>query len=108
VLKRILFVFTAVALVVGASALPALAQEEGSEKETASCASFVKDVKKYVYDYAVGKIAVEEAAARVVEELKKLEADGVVCSRAELAEIARTPGAKDVAEIVSAQYPLAK
>ena len=52
-----------------------------------------------------------EAATGVVAELKRAEAEGAVCTRVELQElaaIARMPGAKDVAEIVSAQYPLAK
>jgi len=101
-------VLTAVALVVGASALPAWAQEETSEEGAASCAKLIENVKGYVADYAVGKITVGEAASRVVAEMKKAEADGVVCSGVELQQLARLPGAKDVAEIVATQYPLAK
>ncbi len=104
-LKRILLALTAVALVIGTFALPVLAQEEeGSEEETPSCAELVENVQRYLSDYAVGKITVGEAANRVAEEVEDAVADGVMCSGADLQKVARTPGARDVAELLSTRY----
>jgi hypothetical protein len=109
VFKRVVVVLTAVALVVGALALPALAQEEGSEEGTpSSCAEFIENVQRYLTDYAVGKITAGEAATEVAAELDSALADEVVCSKAELQRLAKTPGATDVAEILAAQYAPAR
>jgi hypothetical protein len=104
VLKRISLVLTAVALVVVVCALPALAQEEGSEEDI-TCAEVAENIKRHVTDYAVGKITVAQAASRVAEELDIAIAEGLSCNGPELQDLARTPGAKDVAEILYTQFP---
>jgi hypothetical protein len=98
-----LLVFTAVALVVGVFALPALAQEEGSEEEM-SCAELAENIKRHLTDYSVGKITAVEAASRVVEELEIAGAEGLTCNGPEAQDVARTPGAKDVYKVVNAQF----
>lgn len=110
--KRVLLVITAVALVVGAFALPALAQEEeeGSEEETPSCAEFIENVQGYLTDYDTGWITAEQAAAGVAEERENALANGVICSEAETQELAsfieQLPRWDVVAEILITEYGL--
>jgi hypothetical protein len=121
VFKRILVVITAVALVVGVLALPALAQEEEevseevpaleeeeevSEEETPSCAELIDNIQWYLTEYDAGRITIEEAAAEYAAIVEDGLADGVVCSEPELQELYRTPGAGDVGEVVAAEYGL--
>lgn len=107
--KRILLVLTAVALVVGAFALPALSQEEeGGEEETPPCAEFVENVQWYLTEYEAGRITAEEAAAALAAEVENAQANGVVCSEAEMQElnsfVALIPLWGDVAEILATEY----
>jgi hypothetical protein len=111
VFKRILLVVTAVSLVVGAFALPALAQEEeGSEEETPSCAEFVENFQRYLTDYDTGWITADEAAAELAAEMENALANGVVCSEAETQELANfialIPRWGEVAEILATEYGL--
>jgi hypothetical protein len=108
VFKRIVVVLTAVALVVGVLALPALAQEEGSEEETPSCAKLIENIQRYLTEYEAGRITAEELAAGVAAEVENAVADGVVCSEDELLELTSfielILRVGDVAEILAAQY----
>jgi hypothetical protein len=107
--KRILLLLTAFALV-GAYALPALAQEaEEGDEEEAACTEVLENVQELLTEHEEGEITAEEAAAEVAEELESAAAEEEVgCTQAQLQEltnfIEQTPSARDVAEILSTEY----
>ena len=107
--KRILLLLIAVALV-GASAVPALAQEaEEGDAEEAACTEILENVQEVLSEHEEGEITAEEAAAEVAEELESAAAEEEVgCTKAQLQELAnfieQTPSASDVAEILSTEY----